>query len=88
MLHVWNLTDRRISLPKAKPKPVSAAKIEKKRDARRQRRGRNAGRPKPKTAEELDAEMQDYFDQNPAPPTNGAPAAAPAPAQDDAMEEI
>ena len=32
--------------------------------------------------------MQDYFDQNPAPGTNGAPAAAPAPTQDDAMEEI
>ena len=30
------------------------------------RRGRNAGRPKPKTADELDAEMVDYFDANAA----------------------
>jgi len=30
------------------------------------RRGRNAGRPKAKTAEELDAEMVDYFDANAA----------------------
>lgn len=28
------------------------------------RRGRNAGRAKPKTADELDAEMVDYFDAN------------------------
>ena len=28
------------------------------------RRGRNAGRPKAKTADELDAEMDDYFDPN------------------------
>ena len=30
------------------------------------RRGRNAGRPKAKTADELDAEMVDYFDANAA----------------------
>lgn len=35
------------------------------------RRGRNAGRGKPKTADELDAEMVDYFDAN---GTNGATA--------------
>ncbi|MCJ1231304.1 hypothetical protein MMC12_007981 [Toensbergia leucococca] len=35
------------------------------------RRGRNAGRPKVKTAEELDAEMVDYFDATGA---NGGPA--------------
>ena len=33
----------------------------------RARRGRNAGRSKPKTADELDAEMTDYFDK----PANG-----------------
>ena len=38
-------------------------------------RGRNAGRPKPKTAAELDAEMTDYFDGN-APANNGAGEAA------------
>ncbi|MCJ1324098.1 hypothetical protein MMC10_000760 [Thelotrema lepadinum] len=31
----------------------------------RVRRGRNAGRPKPKTADELDAEMTDYFTGGP-----------------------
>lgn len=41
-------------------------------------RGRNAGRGKPKTAEELDAEMQDYFE-------SGANAAAPAEGGDTAM---
>lgn len=30
------------------------------------RRGRNTGRPKAKTADELDAEMVDYFDANAA----------------------
>ena len=37
------------------------------------RRGRNANRPKPKTADELDAEMVDYFDTN---ATNGAVGSA------------
>lgn len=37
------------------------------------RRGRNAGRPKTKTADELDAEMVDYFDANAA---NGTAATA------------
>ncbi len=36
------------------------------RGGRGGRRGRNAGRPKPKTADELDAEMTDYFDGNAA----------------------
>lgn len=51
-----------------------------------------AGRPKAKTAEELDAEMQDYFGGNEA---NGAaasaaaaPAAAPAISDDANMDEI
>ncbi|KAL8936534.1 MAG: hypothetical protein Q9216_004877, partial [Gyalolechia sp. 2 TL-2023] len=55
------------------PKPVTAAKPATNgattRGGRAQgrggRRGRNAGRAKPKTADELDAEMVDYFD-----PTN------------------
>lgn len=54
--------------PKGNPKPVTSAKISTKgtttRDGGRGRgirRGRNAGRAKPKTADELDAEMSDYF---------------------------
>ncbi|KAK4494198.1 hypothetical protein PRZ48_014496 [Zasmidium cellare] len=45
-----------------------------------------AGRPKKKTAEELDAEMQDYFGSGEAPAaTNGAPAAN---GGDTGMEEV
>lgn len=60
------------------PKPATAAKATANgagtRDntrgrGRGGRRGRNAGRAKPKTADELDAEMTDYFDTNAA---NGA----------------
>lgn len=52
-----------------------------------------AGKPKPKTAEELDAEMQDYFGSGEtngaaAPAANGAPQAAPATGEDAAMDEI
>lgn len=57
----------------------------------RGRRGRNAGRAKPKTADELDAEMVDYFDPS---NTNGAGNATAAangtaqPAGDAGMDEI
>ncbi|KAL9026085.1 MAG: hypothetical protein Q9196_005202, partial [Gyalolechia fulgens] len=59
------------------PKPVTAAKPATNGAATRGgrvrgrggRRGRNAGRAKPKTADELDAEMVDYFDPT---STNGA----------------
>ena len=57
-----------------------------------ERHGRNAGRPKAKTADELDAEMVDYFDANAvngaagAEATNGA--TAPAANGDAGMEEI
>ncbi|EGE09422.1 RNA binding domain-containing protein [Trichophyton equinum CBS 127.97] len=78
------LTERVASQPKSQPKPASAAKAGRKRDARgRTQRGRNAGRPKSKTLEELDAEMVNYFAEAPAstnapaPPANGA---APQPA--------
>ena len=52
---------------KAQPKPATATKATASKASTRGRggraaRGRNAGRGKPKTAEELDAEMQDYFD--------------------------
>ena len=53
-------------------------------------RGGRVGRPKPKTAEELDAEMADYFDPNaPVANTENAPVANGAAANgDDAMDEI
>lgn len=67
--------------PKGQPKPATAAKPLAVGTATRAaargrgrvggRRGRNAGRAKPKTAEELDAEMMDYFDASGA-PANGA----------------
>lgn len=78
----------------AKPKPVtsapkSAANNARGRQSKRGRGGRPGGRPKPKTAEELDAEMADYWDGGAA-PSAGAPAgAAPAaPAGGEAMDEI
>jgi hypothetical protein len=49
---------------KAQPKPATAAKATtgpKGERKPRGGRGRNAGRGKPKSADELDAEMQDYF---------------------------
>jgi hypothetical protein len=57
--------------------------------ARRGRGGRNS-RPAKKTAEELDSEMADYFDNGgaAAPDATAAPAAAVAPAANgDAMED-
>lgn len=44
--------------------------------ARGARRGRTGGRGKPKTADELDAEMVDYFDANGANGAGGADGAA------------
>ena len=64
----------------AKPRPATDAKANKAtKKGQKPARGRGkrpAGRVK-KTAEELDAEMTDYFQQgNQDAPTNGAPAAA------------
>jgi len=57
---------------KAQPKPATETKVKAAKATKaRGKRGRNAGRGKPKTAEELDAEMVDYFDNG----ANG-PAAA------------
>ncbi|KAL8709228.1 MAG: hypothetical protein Q9220_005971 [cf. Caloplaca sp. 1 TL-2023] len=66
------------------PKPATAAKPATNGTATRgsgtrgrgrgARRGRNAGRGKPKTADELDAEMMDYFDTSAA--NGGADGAA------------
>ena len=66
------------SQPKNQPKSAAAKPVTNgttarggKPRGRGARRGRNAGRPKAKTADELDAEMVDYFDVNAA---NGATA--------------
>jgi THO complex subunit 4 len=90
----------------AQPKKLTAAKLTEKstrgkaagtttRGRGKNPRGRNAGRPKKKTTEELDAEMTDYFGTNTAPAeaplaaTNGAaPAAAAAGGDDLGMDEI
>ena len=45
------------------------------RKGRVARRGKNVGRGKPKTADELDAEMTDYFDGNANGAVNGNAAA-------------
>lgn len=87
---IWSSTDTCYSKPKSAvkenakavakkvgPKPATngAAKPAK---ADKKKAGR-AGRPKAKTADELDAEMQDYFKvEAPAAATNGEAAAAPA----------
>jgi THO complex subunit 4 len=82
---------------KAKPKPATAApkvaatgKVGKagKRAARGGKGKAGAGRPKPKTAEELDAEMADYWTtgNGDAPMSNGG-AVQPAAVGDTGMEE-
>jgi len=85
---VKSLSDR-VSQPKnaakAQPKPATAAKANDRKGSTRGRgktaRGRNAGRGKPKTADELDAEMADYFDSSAgngdAMVTNGGAVQAP-----------
>ena len=56
---------------KSQPKPATSTKAGGGRvRGRRSVRGRNAGRGKPKTVEELDAEMQDYYETG----TNGGAA--------------
>ncbi|KAH0376419.1 hypothetical protein KCU92_g9776, partial [Aureobasidium melanogenum] len=92
----------RIQAPKAKkennkpksaaaaPKPATAGAAGATKATGRAGRKARAGRPKPKTVEELDAEMSEYFDPNAAAPaanTNGAAAPAAAPATGDATME-
>lgn len=59
--------------PKTKEAPKAAATTNGPKPARGAKKSGRAGRPKAKTAEELDAEMQDYFGGE----TNGT-AAPPA----------
>lgn len=87
------------SQPKSQPKPATAGKaanngVVARGRGRGGRRGRNAGRGKPKTADELDAEMVDYFDapggtggNTDGATTNGA-ATAVANGEDLGMDEI
>jgi len=77
-----SLGERVAANPKAQPKSATNTKVSANGAPKggraaagrgaKPKRGRNAGRPKPKTAEELDAEMTDYFGGNNA---NGAPTA-------------
>ena len=88
--------------PKGQPRPATSAKPSTNGAATRggrvlgrgTRRGRNAGRAKPKTADELDAEMVDYFDVNGtagadgAATTNGTTQSAANGGEDLGMDEI
>lgn len=78
----------RTTKPKAQPKSAAADKhnagaakggAAKGAAANKKRRGRN-NRPAKKTREELDSEMNDYFDAAANPEANNAAAPAPAPA--------
>ncbi|KAF2460757.1 RNA recognition domain-containing protein [Lineolata rhizophorae] len=64
---------------KAQPKPATAgpkpANAKDNKAGKKRQRGRNAGRGKPKSAAELDAEMADYFDAG----TNGNTTGGDAP---------
>ncbi|KAJ5159849.1 mRNA export protein mlo3 [Penicillium canariense] len=84
---------------KSQPKPATApksapnnAKGRGGRTAGRGRRGRNPGRGKPKTVEELDAEMVDYFSNENVPTEGNAPVNGAAPqatsGEDTGMAEI
>jgi THO complex subunit 4 len=76
---------------KARPKSAAASKAKKEKtntpaekgNRRGNRaagaRGRNPGRGKPKTVEELDAEMVDYFSTDAPPADNAAPVNGAAP---------
>lgn len=93
----------RCSQPKAQPKSAANTKTTangvkgaegRGRGSARSRggktRGGRAARPAKKTAEELDSEMADYFDNGNAANTEAVPStngAAPAAATGDAMEE-
>jgi len=87
----------RITKPKVQPKQATAVKATAAtgRGARGGRAGRSGrggrvGRGKPKTAEDLDAEMADYFVGNGAAGTDGANGDAPVTngGEDQGMDEV
>ncbi|KAF7504518.1 hypothetical protein GJ744_002138 [Endocarpon pusillum] len=65
---VKSLGERVAANPKAQPRSATSTKATngagKKAATKAKKRGKNATRSKPKTAEELDAEMTDYFTNN------------------------
>lgn len=84
---------------KSQPKPATApksanhastSKSTRGRGGRFRGKGRNPGRGKPKTVEELDAEMVDYFanENAPAAPVNGSAQQATNGGDDLGMAEI
>ncbi|KAJ5194888.1 mRNA export protein mlo3 [Penicillium cinerascens] len=87
---------------KSQPKPATAAKAAKGKGKTntndknatgrnpngRTRKGRNPGRGKPKTVEELDAEMVDYFTNENAPAAGNAPVNGTAPQATNAGEDL
>ena len=79
---------------KSQPKPATAPKAANNNArgrggrATRGRRGRNPGRGKPKTAEELDAEMDDYFNNENAPADTNAPVNGSAPQATNGGEDL
>ena len=85
-----------LSNPRAQPKSATKPKNDGKDKKKAGKTGKptekkaRSARPKPKTAEELDTEMNDYWNAGSnnatAPTTEGAAASGAAPA--DAMEEI
>ncbi|KAL4782257.1 hypothetical protein BJX76DRAFT_333318 [Aspergillus varians] len=84
----------RVAQGKSQPKPATNTKTTSATRGRGRRPRRTGGRPKSKTAEELDAEMVDYFNTNEngtAADTNAAASAAPqqpAAGEDLGMAEI
>jgi THO complex subunit 4 len=86
--------------PKAQPKSATSTKAtneaSKKAANKAKKRGKNATRSKPKTAEELDADMTDYFTSNGGTATmtdangttNGNAQPAAAGGEDLGMDEI
>ncbi|KAL4939698.1 hypothetical protein BDV06DRAFT_224755 [Aspergillus oleicola] len=80
----------RVAQGKSQPKPATNAKQPTRGTRGRKRRtGGGAGRPKPKTAEELDAEMVDYFNTSNENGASGdANAAAGGAAQQPAGEDL
>ncbi|KAK4202591.1 hypothetical protein QBC40DRAFT_276217 [Triangularia verruculosa] len=84
---------QRIAQPKAQPKsaanvkPAKGAPAAGKAGAKKAPRKGRSNRPTKKTAEELDSEMADYFDNAGAEPAANPAAPAPAAGGDAAMEE-
>ncbi|KXT08735.1 hypothetical protein AC579_7082 [Pseudocercospora musae] len=76
--------DKKKEAPKAATNGAGPASKAGKKKAKSGR----AGRPKPKTTEELDAEMQDYFGSGEAAPANGAAQPAATNGGDTGMDEV